>query len=292
MEDLLFIKNYIDDEELRKSFYHLAEKTFNINYDNWYKEHLWNEKSKYINYSYFKGKNIVSNISVNEFDLVINGQIKKCIQLGTVMTSEEYRNQGLNRKLMNKIFKDYDDKCAFYYLFANETVLNFYPKFGFKRTKQKTFSIEGEKIDKKDAEIRKLNIYKDKGKINDYIFNRVEVSKKLGVINDIWPLKVYCYKFFSNNLYYLKEDQCIVILDRDNSGNVTIYDILSKKEFNFENILEKIITKNDKRINIGFIPDLNKYTAIIGEKDSNDDALFMKNANEDLEILFPITSQT
>ena len=62
-----------------------------------------------------------------------NGPIKNYIQLGTVMTAPPCRKQGLSRFLMEEIKKDWEGRCDGMYLFANDTVLDFYPKFGFSR---------------------------------------------------------------------------------------------------------------------------------------------------------------
>ena len=49
------------------------------------------------------------------------------------MTKETYRDQGLSRRLIEEILKDYQGKVDMIFLFTNETVLEFYPKFGFSR---------------------------------------------------------------------------------------------------------------------------------------------------------------
>lgn len=64
-----------------------------------------------------------------QFD--IGGVIRNYIQIGTVMTDKEYRDQGLNKKIMESILQEYIDKVDGIYLFGNDSVLNYYPKFGF-----------------------------------------------------------------------------------------------------------------------------------------------------------------
>lgn len=73
----------------------------------------------------------MANVSVNIMDFVILGEEKRYVQIGTVMTDENYRNQGLSRTLIKKILKEWENKCQGIYLYANNSVLNFYPKFGF-----------------------------------------------------------------------------------------------------------------------------------------------------------------
>ena len=58
---------------------------------------------------------------------------KNYIQLGTIMTDKNYRNQGLSKYLMNIVLKEFSEKNDEVYLFANDSVLYFYPKFGFQK---------------------------------------------------------------------------------------------------------------------------------------------------------------
>lgn len=46
------------------------------------------------------------------------------------MTDENYRKKGLNRILMEKVLSEWKSKCDMIYLYANDSVLDFYLKFG------------------------------------------------------------------------------------------------------------------------------------------------------------------
>ena len=191
METLQFKKGYINNEILRKSFEDFALKTFDVHYGAWHEDGLWNEKSNYINYSYFNDNEIAANVSVNEFTLIVEGEEKHAVQLGAVMTKEKYRNKNLIKTLMEKIFEDYAGKADFFYLFGHEGVLDFYTKFGFKRTKMNSFKINSQDVCHKKAVLRKLNVEKDWPLIDELTDGRVPVSKTLGIINDQWPLQVF-----------------------------------------------------------------------------------------------------
>ncbi len=100
--------DYKENESLRKSFNELSEKTFGINFEEWYQKKLWNDR--YVCYSIKTNDKIVSNISVNKFEFVIDGKIKKALQIGTVMTDEEYRGRGLSGQLMKFVLDEYENK--------------------------------------------------------------------------------------------------------------------------------------------------------------------------------------
>lgn len=131
------IKHYHGDDALRKSFNRLAESTFGLNFESWYQNGFWGEN--YTPYSMLQDGEIVANVSVNRTDMVIGDQTRRLYQLGTVMTREDVRNRGYIRAIMQEIDKDIGDADGVY-LFANDSVLDFYPKFGFSRGTEHVFS--------------------------------------------------------------------------------------------------------------------------------------------------------
>lgn len=58
------------------------------------------------------------------------------MQIGTVMTAPEDRNHGLSCWLMEQTLSVWRDRCDFIYLYANDSVLDFYPRFGFKKARE------------------------------------------------------------------------------------------------------------------------------------------------------------
>lgn len=122
------VKHYRNDKTLRDSFNALAENTFGLNFEGWYQNGFWGDN--YSPYSVLLDGKIVANVSVNRTDMVIDGQRRKFYQLGTVMTYPEYRNRGMIRAIMAEVEKDIADADGVY-LFGNDDVVEFYPKFGF-----------------------------------------------------------------------------------------------------------------------------------------------------------------
>lgn len=80
--NLKLIRDYSNIEKYRASFNELAGQVFGIDFEPWYKAGFWNER--YVCYYYAAGGTVVSNVSINKMDLVINGEHKKAIQIGTV----------------------------------------------------------------------------------------------------------------------------------------------------------------------------------------------------------------
>ena len=135
--DITIVKNIRDDAALRSSFNRLAEKTFDLNFENWYQNGYW--KENYIPYAAVREGQVIANVSVNPMTFSENGILHHYIQVGTVMTDSAFRGQGLCRLLMEAVEKDWADRAEAIYLFANDTVLDFYPRFGFQRVQESRF---------------------------------------------------------------------------------------------------------------------------------------------------------
>lgn len=293
MSNYRMISNYMENEKYRRSFNELAKNTFCLDFEDWYQNKLF--FNRYINYSEIDCDKIVANVSINKMELIIDGKKKKALQLGTVMTQPEYRKKGLSRNLIRHIIEEYKDEYDLIYLFANDSVLNFYPKFGFKKVDETSYKLSAKDVEKKESAIRKLSTEdeEDKKIINRLVNVRQPISKAFGVCNDIWPLLVYCFYEFKNDLYYLEDEDTIVILQRENEI-INIYDIVSLKAIDLESIIEKVVMSEDKTIELNFVPELCKYKAAKGTKKREDTTLFVIDKDHLLkeEIQFPMTSHT
>lgn len=125
----IYNANIRDNEQIRRSFNELAQKTFELSFEQWYQNEYWGDS--YIPHVLLDNGRVIANASVNIINTVWQNKSKCYIQLGTVMTDPEYRNKGLASFLLNIIIAEWEAKCDAIYLFANDSVLDFYPKFGF-----------------------------------------------------------------------------------------------------------------------------------------------------------------
>ena len=292
LNELYFIKGYKDNENLRKSFNELATMVFGINFEEWYQKGFWN--NRYIPFSYMYGGKVVANVSVNVLDLVIDGEKKSSIQIGTVMTHPDYRKQGLSASLMNKVLDEYENKYDFMYLFANQSVLDFYPKFGFKSVNENHYSMKYSPSSLASSGIRQLdcNNEEDINFIYKFASERVSVSKLFGTKNTQSILMFYCMYVFNNDIYYLEREDVIVIYKMENK-QMDIFDIISKKDIKIDDILSKITNGDTTKIVFHYTPD---YKGINTESNifNGSDVLFVRaNGNNrfPIQIKHPLTSQ-
>ncbi|MFA9458129.1 GNAT family N-acetyltransferase [Halalkalibacter sp. AB-rgal2] len=292
MSKITFYKDYKDNKKLRNSFNELARFVFGIHFEDWYQNNYWTHR--YIPYSYVQNDHVIANFSVNQVDVIINSEKKRAIQIGTVMTHPDYRDRGLSGRLMSKVLEEYQNKSDFIYLFANQTVLGFYPKFGFKRVHEHQFSMEWLVKSTEVKTLRKLDgtRVEDLQFIYHFALERIPVSKRFGTVNTQELLMYYCMSIFNNHIYYVQDEQVIVIFKQENH-QLDIFDIVSKKEVNMNKVLSTISNQNTKKIVFHYTPD---YQEINMKREifNGDDVLFVKtNGDEEFpsHIKHPITSQ-
>lgn len=250
------IKNYRTDDKLRNSFNALAETTFGLNFETWYQSGYWNEK--YIPYSILAEDKIISNVSVNLIDCELNGQAKHYIQLGTVMTEQTHRNKGYSRMLMEEIMRDYF-YCDGFFLYANDSVVDFYPKFGFEKADEFRYRA----VIHTDKENTAVTVPMTNAEEWANFLKEKNNRKSCGIIktdtDDL--LMFYLTQFMSENIYYVKEYDCYVIAETD-SGTLTVYDVFASDTVDLLSVCE-CFGKDIAKVEFAFTPEntdgLEKY---------------------------------
>ncbi|WP_342571838.1 GNAT family N-acetyltransferase [Paenibacillus sp. FSL R5-0749] len=291
MQELIFMKNYKNNEVLRKSFFELAAETFDIDFENWYQHGCWGEN--YIPFSFVDGDRVVANAPVNILELIIHGEQKKAIQIGTVMTHPDYRGKGLSTRLMNRILEEYENKYDLMYLFANESVLDFYPKFGFKPVEEHLFSMDyTAKKSPKPANLQRLDvtISDDLHLIQKFASERLPVSRHFGTAQTQGILMFYCLNVFSNDINYLEDENVIVIYQKEDN-HIELFDVVSLNEINMKDILDKIADEDTETITFHFTPDATEHLVL--KSTATHEGLFVRTPGEHLypvQVKHPITS--
>lgn len=265
-----FKKNYKDNAELRQSFNVLAEKTFSLNFEDWYQNGFWREN--YIPYSMIQDNKVIANVSVNITDIVWNGTKKHFIQLGTVMTDEAHRNKGLIRMLMEEVEKDYGEKADGMYLFANDSVLEFYPRFGFKKVAEYQYSKQVE--NQKEATIKQILMdNKSAWKTLEKAINESKVFGSFDMVGNSDLFLFYVTKFMQENVYYDEQLDVYVIAEPE-EDTLLIHNVFAKKEIDLEKVIEAF-GKGVKKVVLGFVPQ-NREGYFVEEIEEADTTLFVK----------------
>lgn len=262
----------------REAYEQLCSEVFpGLSFEKWYQAGYWD--GNLFNPTVLKnGDKILSAISVNKMNILVKGTPRLYIQLGGVMTAKSHRHQGLSTAIMDKILTEWEDNCDGIYLFANESVRDFYPKFGFKTVDEYQYSMK----------INQNSIFEEKA-IRLNMENKEDVSKlieysKFG--NPFSALKIdnngllmfYCMKYNKNDVYYLEEEDAVVIAGYENES-IVIYDIYCKNNISLKDIISAMANENTQTAYFGF-PLIQTKHCKISKYEEEDNILFILNKAE------------
>lgn len=269
------ISDYKENKVYRDQFNQLATLVFGINFEEWYQNGCWDDR--YICYSFLREDKIIANVSISKMDLVIDGSLKKAIQIGTVMTHPDFRGRGLSGLLMKHVLDIYECECDILFLFANSSATDFYPKFGFTALPEYRFTLKNNAISKVDSPLRKLNCseIEDLELIKSLLWARKPISEQFGISNNQGIFMFYALYVFSESIYYSPEDEAIVVFQQEDY-TLNLYDIVSQVAVNLNDLLPRIANEQTDYIHFHFTPDQFTDNAQYELTDVNDDKLFVK----------------
>jgi len=242
------IKHYYRDDTLRQSFNALAEDTFGLNFENWYRNGFWN--NCYDPYSVVEDGRVVANVSVNRTDLMMDGQLRRVYQLGTVMTAPEYRNRGYIRAIMSEIEKDISDGEGVY-LFANDAVLEFYPKFGFRRGKETVFSRTVEQTAPCTMEQIPMDGPAAWAKLDVAMRESVPFSA-CEMVGNPGLIFFYAAQFLREDVYYSRALDAWAIAEREGE-HLLLHSVFSRKPQHLTDVIGAF-GPEVKQVTLGFTP--------------------------------------
>ena len=278
--------NYRKNKELRDSFNGLAVKVFGLNFEEWYQNGFWQEN--YIPYSVVIDGKVVSNVSVNRCDMNYNGKTVRLIQLGTVMTDPDHRGKGYAGLLMEKILSDYEGKVDGIYLFANDSVLDFYPRFGFRKGKESCFSKDVTADSAMTAVQVPMSGKEDWEKMVS-LFNMNEQNAAMYMVGNPGLYMFYLSQFMQENVFYIRDCDTYAVAETED-GTLTLHAVIGNGD------IDQVISSfgsNIKRVVLGFTPkDSSGYEK--SEVNEDDTTLFVKgrffDETKDDDYMFqPIT---
>jgi GNAT superfamily N-acetyltransferase len=283
-EEYIFVKQYQEDELLRNGLNRLTSQTFGFDFEEWFGQGFWTDR--YRPYSLLHNNQLVANVSINPIDFIAEGSYYHTLQIGTVMTAKEYRNKGLSRALLNIIMEEYDDKVDLMYLYANASVLDFYPRFGFTKAQEllytKNYSRSSRyrfrKLDGTDAQDRQLLLR--------LVSSSKPVSKYAMVDNPNLPM-FYLMAPLAGCCYYCEELDLVAVVEYEEE-NILVQDLFCKSEFDMEEVVASLLDRDQGRVFFGFTP--SDTSVFRSELLQEPDTFFVKGNNFIKEGRLPVLS--
>ena len=243
------ISNYMTDDSSRKLLNELTLKTFGFSFDGWVKDGYF--EGDYIPYSFVEDGRMISNVSANKMHFLQRGIEKNYIQLGTVMTDEQYRKQGLARKLMEHVVSTYENECDGIYLFGNLSAVDFYLKNGFRIINQYRYFIKEEYL-KKTAGSRFVPVNELGEDIKDKYLQLVRNSCYVSSFEQInkYGLQMF-YTAGFDTVYYAEDIDCFAVID-DEDG-MALQSVLCKDKISLADVIGRLDIEGCQ-LRLGFTP--------------------------------------
>lgn len=292
MAELQLVENFCDNPTLRESFYDLITAVFGkIDFRTWHYYGWW--PTHYRPFSLLEGDLMVANVCAAEMTVLIDGKEIPAIQIGAVATRPESRGKGLARRLMEHLMQRYEH-IPFVFLFANETVLDFYPKFGFRPQPEvachTTLDIPAGAPDALRLELANDS---DRALIASRLNSRAIPTRLFGAIDFDWITAWHLINVYPNGIYYQEAHDVIWVVRQEND-ELHIADVVWQKPFDLPAALAGLVADRQiNRIAWHFTPDILKFP--FDEVVECDDSGLLVRGDFPIagrQFKFPATAQT
>ena len=263
----------------------LIQSVFGFSFAPWFARKLWDKN--YESYAIIEDGNMLSNVCIYKSDLLINGEKVSAIQFGAVATRPCARGRGLSRQIMEHVLALYSTRFA--YLFANESVLDFYPPFGFKQVQ--TYGAEiSVAIDNDPKAAVKCGL--DDERLQAALQNKRMHSNIMDCVGSA-PIQMFHYIMaYAKDIYYLPQCQAVVVATQK-GDRLFVADVLSQRAITFEEIAAELPFCDVKKVAFGFSPDWLGITPTWTPTNMQTDPFFVRGSYPLPEkFCFPVTSMT
>ena len=283
-----YISNAMQNEKVRKNYFEFINQAFGLDFTPWSQSGF---SGSFIPYTLFDGDAAVASVGIAISNFKWKDSLKKYAQISTVATGQAYRKKGLSRWLMTNVINEWKDKADSIYLYANDSVVDFYPKFGFEATNEYRYKLIAAK---KQGNFRKLNI-KDRDDVA-LLIRKYHESNPFSLIpthENAEMMMFHCVTFLQENIYYIEQYDAVVIADYEND-DLFCYDIFTNANCSIYDVLGVLVSNNTKTITLGFTPKFSDNYSI--EKVCEEDTtLFVLHGKENLfcdnKITLPFLSR-
>ena len=263
------VSDYMHDDTLRHALNELTRKTFCFDFESWVMGGYF--KGDYIPYSFMENDKIISNVSANRMTFLQNGVEKHYIQIGTVMTDENYRKQGLAKKLIEHVIKQYENECDGFYLFANLSAVDFYDKCGFSKEMEYRYAVKEEFCGKKPTGEIFMPVNTADEQMKQKYMNMVRCSASNSSLEQLskFGLQMF-YTADMENVYYAKDLDCFIVAEME-EDTLLLQSIICENKVLLSDVLSRIGGKYHK-CRLGFTPVQKDMHMCIAERyDGSDD---------------------
>ncbi len=254
MAEIRLAHDYLANDQHRTAFNRLLDNVFGFSLEEFYQ--LGYLDSWYVPFSLFLNDTAIANVSASRFTLMLDGKPRRAVQIGTVMTHPEYRGRGHAATLMKQVIETYKADTDLFFLFANNSTFDFYPRFDFQQVTETHFSLalQSDTADFTDLEQLDLNDEEIRATVRRFVKQRVPVSNRFGVLEGEDIFLFHAMYLVPDSLFKLSDPECLLFMQWQGT-TLHLYDIISHKPVSFAAIQHAIPVPPTSDIIFHFTPD-------------------------------------
>ena len=236
---------------------------------------------------------VVGTIGRTRMPLVVNGEARQGYQLGAVATLGPYRRQGLARQLMECVIDAVDEPDQPIILFANHSVLEFYPRFGFRRVPQRR-SIARGSIQPSGAQAPRCvpACLADRLRLME-LCSRAQPNRGPLAARDYYSVLLWHLTCRSIDAYWLPESDAVIAATTQD-GRLVVHDVIAVRPFDLKPVIPTLITVPISELEFGFDPKDWWSPVEYSEFDDSDSCLFVHGGGLSIAgpVQFPALAHT
>jgi hypothetical protein len=177
-------------------------------------------------FALFENGRALSILNATSSTLLLGDHRIRAVQFGTVATDPQFRHRGLSRRLIQEVINQYRATADLFFLYANDSVLDFYPKLGFERVEETQFILPlkpqtGNRLRKLDPKVPA-----DRKLIFNRFDRRIPLSGVCGIDDYRLLAKWYALTFFAENLWYRQDADVLLVASAEDS-RILIQDVVT-----------------------------------------------------------------
>jgi GNAT superfamily N-acetyltransferase len=242
------VKN-LREHPARESFFDLARLVFDLDFAPWHAQGYWTDR--YIPYALVRDGQVIANASANLIDTQLDGVPRRFIQIGTVMTHPAYRGQGLMRRLLQALIDDWKPRCDAIYLYANDSVLDFYPRFGFERAQESVFSAPLSSMPGDFAPLD-MNLPESVDLLRQ-LYRQGNPYSALPMLHNFGLLLFYCGFFMKENVFYSPRRRTVCVAGQE-SDALHVLDVFGTPTGSLLQLCAELAAPDTRQVSLGFTP--------------------------------------
>jgi len=278
------------DREWQEAFIEFVPRVFPISFGRWTAYGGWDDT--YRAFALADGERIVASASLARMDLVLHGKPVRGWQLGAVGTVPAYRRRGLQRSIMQRLLAQCPAEDLIF-LFANDSVLEFYPRFGFQRRRESLFGAEHHAAPS-GTPLRTLDASNadDRALLLRIAAEAQPITSLFGARDYGRTLLWYLCNFRGDHMRYVAEHDSIIVSTQV-GDTLYVYDILTRAAFDLAGQLPRLIEAPIERLEFAFTPSRD-WPSAEPTREYTESALFTRGPHQLPEIPFkyPTLAQT